>query len=584
MYQVIEGLLLGSLLIAPLLVLLAFVLLPSISEVRAAQILSILFSGVALTAMAGAYQASQPFRAEFLWPISGESSGHFNFSLLLQWERLSSIAMFNCILLLMSRASGPPRQNSVYQLGSHWERALLLLSSAVWSLMITVENFSLSILFLEGGLFLGHIWLCLRDVAGRVSEQSAFLKRLYFNLMALVALIAFTLFFRGTPGSVIILASVFYGIGLFLSRKTIQDWPEALIVLALSIGWMTLLSRALIEAGMGEYYFYLGLALGAFSLIGFLFSAMAVHWGNSFQWFVFGAAMFSAFFRFTSKPMEVVGWLGHDLVTGAALLGFLISMRLFAFPIGHLLVAAISLLQLVLLLQISVGFPWFEAAGGLGIAQQPIVWSVIILGHFLGALALARGSASVYREEKAEKALTLEDMGYWALAFLVVILIFAKVFSTKAVTGFNILPRDLESFVAIFVVVVGYIFGGFLGLRVRRAGAVSKEARFEDLFPDLNGMQGVFLPAISFGLWKKGNRLENLGSAPFRAMVWLERADRQFFSSLFFNGQRWLMEKWTNLLFSANNGNMQFYFLFSMLVVGLAMVGIFFGSHVPEVK
>jgi hypothetical protein len=502
-----------------------------------------LFGLMFFAAAIGAFRFEHPVRIEFLWPLTVEPSGYFEFSLQLLWLRFSWILFSAAVFLGFAAFDGP----GSFVGDRRPLRFLFLVGAFLFSVLAFLsENAMLSLMFAEITVFLMHAFgVGLGGDEGEL-ERVSYFKRSCFLFLSLVTLLGIAATRMFTTNSIVLLGAVLYIISLVFSRHNFIDWkylPLTLVQLGTALFLLGQVTHEDITAELAmPLTVVFGLAVLAFSAFSFL-AAQAL---SSAFWMALTLLAYVLFLRFGSTKPSDSFWGTYEAVT----LGT-------AFAIGTCLRfgsrfdllwkrVLVFLLVSVLLAVISGALPGVESSamkfeGDVALARAAILG----LLTFFVAAASGKALALSFQEPAAKGTAGGAFASSLVPALIVLAIQFGALFRFSEINGESILGLDPLAVVydlRVLMSAAGVVFGlGTGAILGSHSGFVvwtrNRGRKMEDIFPPVD-------PAIVE--WN-----QNLVHGPERGLEWisgrlqfvtsqgaefLEKMDRGVFGEKFFRG------------------------------------------------
>jgi hypothetical protein len=495
----------------------------------------LLLFGVAMAAAAlGVARVDRPVRLEFLWPLTLEQSGYFEFSLHLLWSRFVWI-FFSAAMLVAYVANEPPtegrRNGFLFLTGSYFCLVLAFLS----------ENILLSLMFVEMSAFATHAFGAEESGEGEL-ERASYFKRSCFVFLALIALLGLAASRQLSSSSVMLMGAALYLVSTLVSRHSPSRWSQ-LPLLLLQIGAaLFLMERVMADDVSSELWLPLSglFALGTICFASLSLIAPAALSASS--WLLYSFLGYLLYLRFSSgKPTDPF-WGAYEAVGLGA-----------AFAIGYLLrfgerldfvwkrILAFGFLAVVLAV----------VAGALPTVESPTIRfdsetslaRIGLLGllTFLVSAVSARGLSLALqrREPSTPRALitTLAPVVILLLAQAGALLRWNELnFEEIAAGGLAALLSDPRVLLTTAAIATGLLCGGLLGTHGGFAAWTKRrDLRMEAFFPAVDPK----LVDSAIGLVRWPERGVSWLSAKVAALMGdaagaMESADRGFFSEKLF--------------------------------------------------
>lgn len=455
-------------------------------EIRACALLFGL--GMAAAAL-GVARLTSPVRMEFLWPLTLEQSGYFEFSLQLVWHRF--VWVFFSAAMLLSFALFDA---SAFLAGDLAWRRLLFLGGAYLSSVLTLlsENVLLSVMFLEITVFLFHGFALERGEGPESPERSSYFKRCCFLFLALLALLGIAASRQISSGSMMILAAVLYLLSTLVSRSSPSAWGEVPLQMAQTGLLLFLLDRVMPERAPAELWVPLAVVFAAATAAFSSLSLLSPGALGSSSWMVLSVLGYALYVRFSSARPGDPFWGAYEAVA----LGMAYSFH-HLFRSGARLDLLWKRVLAFLLVGVGLGvifgvLPGVEAAsvrfdGETSLARVVALGALTFLLSLVSAkrLAVSLGEA----EEGSSSKGLLAALGPLLLVLAAQVGLVAKWndLNFEGVGGPTRLLYDPRLLVASAAAAAGVLAGGLLGTNGRFAGWIkNRDLRMERIFPGVD--------------------------------------------------------------------------------------------------
>lgn len=267
-----------------------------------------LFGIAVLASAAGVARVDRPVRMEFLWPLTLEQSGYFEFTLQLLWSRFVWIFFVAALLLGYAVYDGQftPRKERGH--------GLLFLTGFFFSLVLAFlsENILLSLFFAEIAAFLAHAYGV--EESGEDAERASYFKRSCFLFLGLAAMLAVAGSRMLAPSSVMLLGVVLYLLATLISRHLPAKWAEVPIFLLSLAAALFLLERVMADEISSELWLPLS---GVFALGTICFACLSIiapaTLGTSF-WLICASIGYILYLRFSSAKPGDPFWGAYEAI------------------------------------------------------------------------------------------------------------------------------------------------------------------------------------------------------------------------------------------------------------------------------
>jgi hypothetical protein len=451
-----------------------------------------LFGLLAAISLISVWKFDESIRLSFLWPVTSEPSGYFNFGLKLHWGNFLWI-LFSCASLVSHLVYNAEINTDP---SARKKSALFLYGVSVSSsLAFLSENFFLSLLFVEMAFFLIFSLLLFSKEEDGTAERSSYFKRAVYLFLSLLSLMGLALVGRAETMTILLLGSLLYFTSTLFSRHTLSNWGSLFLNVHLFSMLFYLNGRVVSEDYSSELLFYFSLIYAALALLFSTFSFLVNRKIDSVSWLLMAAVCFLIFSRLsTSKPDEFI-WLSYEAVGLAAVLGMSIQL-LFSEKFSSAGWKSINVITLGILLAILTGaIPAIDQS--VIKAKPEISARMILLALISFLLATAIGKLiSISNEQEKRKQNAETKRVAWALIpFFLVALMFVGV-SIHLSQLFGEGPLHQGVFYVISsphvmiqaaVILLGMALGYFLGRRSTAMGwEYGNKIQMEQIFPGID--------------------------------------------------------------------------------------------------
>jgi hypothetical protein len=449
-------------------------------ELRACMIL---FGVAAVTAAAGVARFDRPVRMEFLWPLTLEQSGYFEFTLQLLWSRYVWIFFTAALLLGLAAYDGPARVRGRRPGG------LAFLTGTFFSLVLAFlsENILLSLFFAEIGAFTAHVY---ETGEAEDGDTAPYFKRSCFIFLGLAALLGVALSRQLASSSIMLLGAVLYLVAILVSRHTSTRWSQIPVLLLSLAAGLFLLERVMADDVSPELWIPLA---GIFGLGTVCFACLSLiapdGLGGSF-WMCCTVLGYLLFLRFSSAKPGDPFWGAYEAIgLGAA---YAISqLTRFGGGLDLAWKRILGFIFLALVLVVASGAVPTVEASTIRFDSETSLPKIAMFGllTFLIGAVSGRGFSSSFAKGKTESAQTL--VGVFGPAFAVLLVEAGMLLRWNelnleglAAGGLAALLADLRSLLAMASVAAGLLSGGLLGTNGSFAAwTLRRDPRMEKFFP-----------------------------------------------------------------------------------------------------
>jgi hypothetical protein len=540
----------------------------------------VLFGILALISVVSIFKFDVPINLSFLWPVTSEPSGYFNFSLKLHWANFLWILLASGSLVsYLIYENG--RENSV-DLG-HKKTIFLFSASIFSSLAFLSENIFLALFFVEITYFLIFSLVLISGKEGIDAERSSYFKRAIFIFFSLICLLALTILGKVSTMAILLLGSLLYITATIFSRHSFSSWSTFFLnVLQFSLLFF-LNERVVNEEYSTELLFYFSLIFSFLSVFFSTFSILASKKIDSCLWLLLSVVVFLLFSRLsTTRPVEFV-WIAFEVIGLAAATAIVVQLRYVSkFTSSILRASNIGLLFLLLSF----------LTGALPAIDQSVIKAKadISLRMILGALITFLLSAAVGKmistpekiEGKQERASNI-FLTAFAPSVLVVLIFLGVAIKLTQLFGEGpfhsgllyvlVSPHVIIHFSAIFL---GMLIGYFLGLRVAlQKWSSASKIQMEFFFPNFESSSLVFWESIPSKYERFSLRFRGVFYGASQRMVrGFETGDRWVFGERVYFGVMNQGLRFSSLLKKMHSGNARYY-LFAGILIVLISSGLF---------
>jgi hypothetical protein len=452
----------------------------SAGEMRAC---AVLFGIAVLAAAAGVARFDRPVRMEFLWPLTLEQSGYFEFTLQLLWSRFVWIFFVAATLLGFTAYDGPSEPRG---------RGMLFLTGTFLSLVLAFlsENILLSLFFAEIAAFTAHAFE--REESGD-AELAAYFKRSCFVFLGLAALLAVALSRQLASSSVMLLGAVMYLVAILVSRHGPAKWSQMVILLVSLAAGLFLLERVMADEISSELWNPLA-GIFAFGTICFACLSLVAPavLGASF-WLVGSFLGYLLYLRFSSAKPSDPFWGAYEAIgLGAAYAVAHLARSGERLELAWKRILGFAFLAVVLVVA-SGAVPTVEASTIRfdGDTSLPRIVAFALLTFLVSAVSARSFTSSL---TKGEPATPRALLGICAPAFAVLLAQAGMLLRWNelnleglAAGGVAALLADPRALVALGAVAAGLLCGALLGTnKAFLAWTQRRDPRMEKFFPPVD--------------------------------------------------------------------------------------------------
>ncbi|HEY8280192.1 MAG TPA: hypothetical protein VIH99_11250 [Bdellovibrionota bacterium] len=530
---------LGTSFLAPIAGVLFFILKRERSQELEIKACLLIFGAAMAAAVAGIVHFNSPVKMEFLWPLTLEQSGYFEFSLQLFWSRFVWVFFMAAMFLAHMAYDGIsfPREG-------HRKPGLLLVGSFAFALLAFLcENILLSLMFVEFSAFLLHAF-GMEGEEGEI-ERASYFKRTCFVFLALVAVLGIALSREFSSSSVMLLGSVLYLFAVLVSRHTLTGWPQ-LPLLLVHIGMpLFLIERLMIGASSPELWAPLSAVFGLGVVVSAALCLLTPGMLGTAFWMAFSFLAYLLFLRFSSSKPGDPFWGGYEAVGLGAVYAIGVLFR-FGDRLDLFWKRATAFGLVALFLGFVVGaLPTVEMPATRFDSETTLI-KIALLGFFTFMIsAVSARGLMLSLEEKSKSASSRNTLARLAPSL---VLLAAQTgallkwhdlnFDDVAASGITGHLYDSRVLVTAAALLVGFLAGGLLGTNTGFVKWTKNRGRsMEDFFPVIDPAivrRGLQAAQVSEqGIEWFSSRVRATGE---RAAGSLDETDRAVFGDKLFRG------------------------------------------------
>ncbi|MGE3261304.1 MAG: hypothetical protein AB7K68_05960 [Bacteriovoracia bacterium] len=542
----------------------------------------ILFGTMLLASLIGIFQFELPVKMEFLLPLSTDTSGYFEPSLLMYWVRYVWIFLSASVLLGLVMFDGASSFG-----GARGTLRFLFLSGSFLFLALAYlsENALLSLMFIEITVFLLHSFsLEMGGTEGEL-ERISYFKRNSFLFLGLIAMLGLTAASFFTNSSVVLLGMVLYVMAFMLSKHNFSEWRYVPLALIQAGTAFFLLGRVIHEDMSGELWIPLSalfaVATALFSALSFLASTTL----SASFWMLFGIFGYILFLRFSSLKPEELSWGAFEAMGLLSCYALSLLLR-FARQSAQAWRTALIFLATLFLLGIISGVVPFTSVPSAHTENRETILKIAIMGilTFLLSLVAVKALVGSLRQNK-EKENNFTFASAVLPASLVILIQLAALFRAyDGLSGLLQFPIDFLSDISLVVrgaaLLVGGLAGMLLGANSRLSiWSANKEKKMEDLFPRIDPAVVRWNQAAVLAPEKGMDWIAlRAGTINIRAASALQETDRMLFAEKFPGGFLAYGSSLSRLMRFLHSGNIRFYLFFGTVLTLFAGVLFLLGA------
>ncbi|MGZ3659002.1 MAG: hypothetical protein ACXVCK_02850 [Bdellovibrionota bacterium] len=528
--------------------------------------------GLAMVAAAlGVAKLDHPVRMEFLWPLTLEQSGYFEFSLQLLWSRFVWIFFSAAMLLGLSVFDFPSasreglRSRLLFLTGSYFFLVLAFLS----------ENILLSLMFVEIAAFMIHTFSSGDPGA---ADRDSYFKRSCFVFLGLTALHGLAFSHQLSSSSVMLMGVVFYIVSILVSRHSPTHWSQ-LILLFVQLGMaLFLMERVMGDDVSSELWVPLA---GVFALGTICFATLSVmapaRLSASF-WLTCSFLGYLLYLRFSSaKPTDPFWGTFEAIGLGAAVV--ITNILRFGERLDLLWKRMLAFAFVALALGIASGALPSVEAGTIRFDSDTSIARMGLLGLLTFLVAVASGRGVALSLEKGESRSQSALLAPFAPALLMILAQAGMLlrwnelnFEEMAGSDLGALLADPRMLLTLAASTAGLLCGGLLGSNGSFAAWTKRrDLRMEDFFPAVDpsllhtSLRFVRMPERGVE-WLSG-KIAAMGGEAASAV---ESADRGFFGERFFRRLADSSDSLSNFTRIFHSGQARAYLFLGVLITLLS--------------
>lgn len=500
---------------------------------------TMLFALAAIAGILGVAHYAQPTKIEFLWPLTLEQSGYFEFSLQMLWSRFVWIFYTSMILIGFIAYDGfgrvkEQRVGALSLIGSFFFAILAFLS----------ENTILSLMFIEISVFM--LYAFGMEAGGEEGdlEKASYYKRSCFIFIGLAGMFFIALSRQLNTSSVVLMGAVLYILATVVSKYNPTRWSQFPSLFVHAGVALFLLERVLVDEPAME----LTIPLAAIFAIGtVLFSAFSLLsplvLGSAF-WMMLSILGYLLYLRFSSGHPTDPFWGAYEAIGLGAAYALTTIFR-FGARLELFWKRAIAFALLAIFMGIISGaLPSVEIVTA-RIDNENSFMRVVMLGFltFFISTVSAKSLAVSLRQKDDSKDSPNTLLACMGPAFLVIAAQIGLLvrwsdlnLDSSAMQELGTSLYDLRVLISGTAVGAGILAGGLLGFNMSFANwNKNRTLRMEDFFPNIDprimewNLNLVALPERGID-WLSA-RANSAGEAGARM---LDTLDQGFFGEKFF--------------------------------------------------
>jgi len=503
----------------------------------------LLFGLGVLVAAVGVARMDLPVKTEFLWPLTMEQSGYFEFSLQPHWSRYVWILFSSAILFGFAAYDAP----AAFESGRKNLRFLFFTGSYFSAVLAFLcENTLLSLMFVEMAAFMLHAFAMEEIGVNGELEKSSYFKRACFLFLGLVVMLGIALSGEFSTTSVVLLGAVLYVFAAVFSKNHPTDWSQLPLTLVHGGMALFLLERVTFGEVSTELWVPLSAIFGVSTALLALISLLSPTTLGATFWLGLSFLGYLLFLRFGSTKPSDPFWGIHEAVGLGAAYALGIIFR-FGGSIDLLWKKAASFLLVAIFLGILSGaLPSVEVSAA-RFESETSLMKIAMLGllTFLisavatKALMLSFGKNEAKVEQPRAYLFTIAPSLLVLATHVGALLRWNEIgFDAVSTDGVPAMLYEMRVLVTSSAVGAGMLAGALIGAKFRNGGwAWSRELKMEEIFPGIDpalvrwNLHFVRLPER--GIERISKLISDWG---LRTANGLESLDRNAFSEKLFRG------------------------------------------------
>lgn len=467
-----------------------------------------LFGLISLISLVSIWKFDEAIRLSFLWPVTSEPSGYFNFNLRLHWGAFlwifltsSTLAAYLIFGNRNEHSLAVQRKSTLFLYGVVISSALALLS----------ENFFLSLFFVEVAFFLVFSLLLFSKGEDVEAEKSSYFKRTVFLFLSLLSLLGLAILGKAHTMTILLMGSLLYVSATIFSRHTLSNWGSFFLNLQLFGLLFFLNGRIANEDFSSDLLFYFSLIFAALSILFSIFSALVSKKLDSVSWLFLSVVTFLLFARLSTPKPEESTWLAFEVVGLASILAISLHLRFSESFQTTALKTLQVVLVLVLLSFLTGAIPAIDQSVIKAKADISVRMILFALITFLLSMAVGKTHSRVGKKDPFLEHIKGPVLSAIAPTVVVVFLFIGLTFHFSHLfgegsfhQGFVYVATSPHVLVELGCIFLGFFLGFFLGRQPKLADwEPANKILMEKFFPG-------FDPKIVNVFEGMNDRLENL--------------------------------------------------------------------------
>ncbi len=568
----------GSILMAPVV---AGILVFRADQKSILKISYALFGLIALISLVSIWKFDEAIRLSFLWPVTSEPSGYFNFNLRLHWGAFLwiflSASTLVSYLIFGKKADATPvvqKKSALFLYGVVVAAALAVLS----------ENFFLSLFFVEVVFFLVFSLLLFSKGEDVEAEKSSYFKRTIFLFLSLLGLLGLAIIGRSHTMTILLLGSLLYFSATIFSRHSLSNWGSFFLNLQLFGLLFFLNGRIVNEDFSSDLLFYFSLIFAFLSFLFSVFSILVSKKIDSVSWMFLAVVTFLLFARLSTPRPDDSVWLAFEVVGLASILAISLHFRFSeAFQTPSMKALQIGLM-LILLCFLTGAIPAIDQS--VIKAKLDVSIRVVAFAFLTFLLSLAVGKAYAQNSQKdasddrvkSPLVSALVPTAAVILLFIGITIHFSYLFGEGSFhQGFVYVATSPHVLIELGSIVLGFVLGFFLGRQSKLASwEPAKKLLMENFFPGFDPRLMDVLEGAGFRMERfqeKSSLLLALGSE--KVVSAFAISDRWVFGEKVYSQVVGQGSRISSYLKAMHSGSTRTYLFWSVVVVLISLVLFF---------
>lgn len=447
-----------------------------------------LFGLIALISLVSIWKFDEAIRLSFLWPVTSEPSGYFNFNLRLHWGAFLWIFLSACTLvsyLIFGNKVDAP-------VAVQKKSTLFLYGVVIGSTLAALsENFFLSLFFVEVVFFLVFSLLLFSKGEDVEAEKSSYFKRTIFLFLSLISLLGLAIIGKSQTMTILLMGSLLYFSATIFSRHRPSNLGSLFLNLQLFGLLFFLNGRIVNEDFSSDLLFYFSLIFAFLSILFSLFSTLVSKKIDSVSWLVLAVVTFLLFARLSTPRPDDSVWLAFEVVGLASMLAMSLHFRFSdSFQTPAMKVLQVGLI-LILLCFLTGAIPAIDQSvikAKLDITIRVVVFALIsfLLSVAAGKIYAQNNLKDVSLEKvKGSLISALVPSAVAILLFIGITVHFSYLFGEGAFhQGFIYVATSPHVLIEVGSVSLGFVLGFFLGRQSKLASwEPATKLLMENFFP-----------------------------------------------------------------------------------------------------